>query len=63
MRKMIRENMQIVLSVLLLLIGFYHAVSLVWQVLELPYFWWNRIAFLVTAAVLNFGFILWIQKT
>ena len=63
MRKMIRENMQILLSVLLLFAGFYHTVSKVWQILELPFFWWIRFAFLAAAAVLNFGFILWIQKT
>ena len=63
MRKMIRENMQILLSVLLLLAGFYYAVSLVWQMLELPCFWWSKAALVAAAAVLDFGFILWIQKT
>lgn len=63
MRKLIREDMQIILMILFLFSGFYNAVEIAWSVLQLPLFWWSRIAYLCTAAVLNFGFILWIQKT
>lgn len=63
MRKIIREDMQIVLMILLLFSGFYNAVEIAWTALELPLLWWSPVAFLCSAAVLNLGFILWIQKT
>ena len=49
--------------VLLLFSGFYNAVEIAWTALELPFLWWTRAVFICAAAVLNLGFILWIQKT
>lgn len=63
MKKIILEYIQALLLVLLLLAGFYYAVRMAWEMLRIPCFWWNQIAYVTVAAVLNFGFILWIQKT
>lgn len=63
MKKIIRENTQILLMVLLLFSGFYQHISSAWMALELPMFWWVRVVFVFAAAFLNFLFIIWIQKT
>ena len=63
MKKIILEYVQALLLVLLLLAGFYYAVSMAWEIFHLPCFWWSKAALVAAAAVLDFGFILWIQKT
>ena len=61
MRRMIRENMQAILMVLLLFFGFYHAVESAWTALLLPQHWWTPVVFIFTAGFLNVCFIAWIQ--
>ena len=63
MRKMIRQNMQVLLMILLMQNGFHRLFELAWIYLEFPCFRWLQVAFMIAAGAANFCFILWIQKT